>query len=701
MLSLSRIITTLIFTILAISSGLVNKAWADDPRSAFNPLRLSYTNGNVSFWRYGADDWVEARINTPLAVGDALYTDRNADFELQAEGRAFIRADDETQISLVNQTPDFLQLKITEGRVSLDLRTLPSAGYTIELDTPNAVFTIDRTGYYRVDVDDDVHFVTRRGGRATMTPSGREAMSILPSEETVVYLADNSTRAETYAAPELDDWDQWNYDRTNNLIDALSERYLPSGIAGARDLDSYGSWRVMDEYGPVWVPEVVEPGWAPYSTGRWVWDSNYQWTWIDDAPWGWAPFHYGRWVYLGGYWAWAPGPVIVQRPVYSPALVAFFGVNNRGPGLGWVALSWGEPLVPWWGRRGFVGQPWWGGWGGPRVVNNIVVKQTTVVNVKNIVYANNHVSNAVITASQQQFGTGPIHGTSNRFTGQERGIEHIRGALPVQPNKQSLVADAPKGIQPPEQTSMRPVVATRPPQDIKLPWHATNKTNPRNAEQRYVAPPKPSAAELRRPDIGTNAGPERARPPMPQPFKGWKRQADPRASSEINDNQNLDNQIKDEPKVIRIVPPQIEAPLQGREPGRNRRNVTMPQQAQPAPNANQTIQQPMRDVPEITKPQTREARPRPIQQPPSIQAPAIAPQERPAQSNRVVPMQMPQQRAQESDLPDAVRNTPMPRNQAVPQAAQPPELRNLPGRPANRIYRGGNERRSEREPQPH
>jgi len=77
--------------------------------------------------------------------------------------------------------------------------------------------------------------------------------------------------------------------------------------------------------------------------------------WIDETPWGWAPFHYGRWVYIDGFWAWAPGPV-VRRPVYSPAMVAFMIRDHDAsvrlsvglPGLWWVALSWGEPVVPWW-----------------------------------------------------------------------------------------------------------------------------------------------------------------------------------------------------------------------------------------------------------------------------------------------------------------------------------------------------------------
>ena len=374
MLPLSRVITALSVLLLIVMSSLPALAQEDDQATAASPLRLSYVEGDISFSRLGAEDWVEAQINTPLAAGDALYVGRDGDLELQMGGRAFVRADDDTQLTLVNQTADFVQFKITSGRVSFDLRTLPT-GFSVEVDTPNAVFTIDRTGYYRVDVNGNVHFITRRGGRAMMVPAGGQAMSIHPSEEIVVQ-GGAVAQAKTYVAPELDRWDRWNYERTESLIDAVSERYLPAGIAGASDLDRYGRWRVVPEYGQIWIPEAVSPGWAPYSTGRWVWDPYYQWTWIDDAPWGWAPFHYGRWVHLGGYWAWAPGPV-VRHVVYAPALVAFFGVSSQvsvgigigGSGVGWVSLSWGEPLTPWWGRPGFIGRPWWGGWHGPRIVN--------------------------------------------------------------------------------------------------------------------------------------------------------------------------------------------------------------------------------------------------------------------------------------------------------------------------------------------
>src|SRR3989442_13237782 len=110
----------------------------------------------------------------------------------------------------------------------------------------------------------------------------------------------------------------------------------------------------------------------------------------------------------------APGPVVV-RPAYAPALVAFFGapgvaVAGNPSLLSWVALSWGEPLVPWWGTPRFAGRPSWIGWGGPRVVNNVVVNRTTVVNVNNItVYKNVGVQNAVVAVPADHFGRQPMH----------------------------------------------------------------------------------------------------------------------------------------------------------------------------------------------------------------------------------------------------------------------------------------------------
>lgn len=605
MFPLSRMITALSVMLLIVMSSFPALAQEDDQKAAASPLRLSYVEGDVSFSRLGAEDWVEAQINTPLAAGDALYVGGDGILELQMGSRAFVRADDDTQLTLVNQTADFVQFSITSGRVSFDLRTLPT-GYSVEVDTPNAVFTIDRPGYYRVDVNGDVHFITRRGGRAMMVPAGGQAMSILPSEEIVVQ--DGAVaQAKTYVAPELDRWDRWNYARTDSLVDAVSERYLPAGIAGASDLDHYGSWRVVPEYGSVWVPHAVSPGWVPYSTGRWVWDPYYQWTWIDDAPWGWAPFHYGRWVYLGGYWAWTPGPA-VRYAVYAPALVAFFGVSPHlsigigigGSGVGWVSLSWGEPLIPWWGRTGFIGRPWWGGWHGPRVVNNVVIKQTTVVNVTYITYHNTRVNNAVVATTSEHFGKGHVHDAPVRVT-QTRELEHVRGALPVKPGPASLVAGARMGVRPPESVLSRPVVSTRPPSESRLPWRTEAPRAEKKAapEQRYVEMPKRPSADLPRPEFGAQTGAERATPPLQPRFKERPREAEPAAPGNVVRERTQTDRAEPRaprtsapeaatpPRTVReIAPPRaVQEQERARATPEPRRGEAAPGRTRPAPEA--------------------------------------------------------------------------------------------------------------------
>src|SRR5499427_1340156 len=432
------------------------------------PPRLSFVDGQVSFWRPGAQDWAQAQVNTPLAPGDELATASPGNLEVQIGARSFVRAWANTQVGLANQEPDFLQFKVTAGAASFDLRSI-EPGHTVEVATPNAAFTIEHAGYYRVDVSGErTALITRRGGRATVTPASGEAVAIAPSEEVVIEGTSTPSVA-SYAAPPLDTWDRWNYARTDHLLDAVSARYVSPEAYRVSELDRYGTWRVVPTYGSIWVPTAMPSGWVPYSTGSWMLDPLYGWTWVDTAPWGWAPYHYGRWVFVDEFWAWVPGPVVV-RPVYAPALVAFFGgpgvhvsLSVGGPLVGWVALGWCEPVVPWWGREGFIHEPSWRGWGGPRVVNNTVINNTTVVNVQNInVYRNSSVQNAVVAVNENHFGHGPI--TSARVTPADvKSLQPTHTAPQIASAPTSFVPSASHGIRPPESTFQRPVVATRPP----------------------------------------------------------------------------------------------------------------------------------------------------------------------------------------------------------------------------------------------
>ena len=99
------------------------------------PPRLGYSAGEVSVRRPGVPGWTPAQVNIPLAPGDELYTGNSGALELQVGAQAFVRAWGDTWLALVSREPDVLQLKVTSGHVSLDLRSV-EPGRTVEVDAP-------------------------------------------------------------------------------------------------------------------------------------------------------------------------------------------------------------------------------------------------------------------------------------------------------------------------------------------------------------------------------------------------------------------------------------------------------------------------------------------------------------------------------------------------------------------------------------
>jgi len=502
--------------IAVFSAALLAHAQDEPAADQPAPARLGVVEGPVSFWRPGMDDWAPAQLNAALAAGDSVSTGSRGTVEIQIGQADFVRLSGGTLLSLVAQESGLQQFRVGNGTASFDLRSAQAA-QLVEIDTANAAVVVGSTGYYRIDVRGDAtYLIVRHGGRATLTlPDGR-SQSIGPGEELVATGTDRPM-VERHAAAAPDSWDRWNDARSDYTAAALSNRYVPAGVYGAADLDRNGTWRDVDDYGSVWVPAVAS-GWSPYSTGTWQWDPAFGWTWVDEAPWGWSTSHYGRWVFIDGYWAWAPGPR-VHRVAYAPALVAFFGV---GSGISWVPLGWGEPVVPWWGRPGFRGQPWWGGWGGPHIVNNVVVRGR-VGDVGSIVYRNSGVSHAVIGMREEEFGRTHIHGSRLPPLRRDE-LVTIRGEHPIRP--------AQIGIE-----RQRPVTNLPQPPSVILPTPARNRVPmPERRE-----PPAPSTAPVTitvpsatpatpAAPFGRREGrerPERQQSPMQQPIQQPMQQSAP------------------------------------------------------------------------------------------------------------------------------------------------------------------------------
>ena len=149
---------------------------------------------------------------------------------------------------------------------------------------------------------------------------------------------------------ERDDFDEWSLAGDQWSDKSATARYVSQEMTGYEELERHGDWRVHEEYGPVWYPRNLSPGWAPYRHGSWAHIAPWGWTWVDLAPWGYAPSHYGRWLQVGSRWCWVPGPR-TARPVWAPALVGWVTTRRSGEvvasnNIGWFPLSPGDVYQP-------------------------------------------------------------------------------------------------------------------------------------------------------------------------------------------------------------------------------------------------------------------------------------------------------------------------------------------------------------------
>lgn len=381
------------FFVLAFAAALPKISFAQDQPQDDPPGRvgrLNFIQGSVSYQVQGDTDWVQADPNRPLTTGDNLWVDEDSRGEVHI-GSTAIRMSSQTGISFLTLDDRTAQIQLAQGMIELHVRHL-SPGDAFEIDTPNLAFTLARGGEYRISTDPDggSTVITVREGEGEVTGGGQTWD--LAAGQMYTFNGTDDISYDASDAPGYDDFENWCQSRDQRENASQSAKYVSRDVDGYYDLDDYGDWRNDPDYGPVWVPRGVAEGWAPYQVGHWVYVAPWGWTWVDAEPWGFAPFHYGRWAFVGGYWGWVPGPVVV-RPVYAPALVGFVGGGGFGVGVafgGVAGVAW-FPLGP---RDVFV--PAYRA--SPRYFTNINVTNTRVVNVTQVtnVYTNVYVNHVTV-----------------------------------------------------------------------------------------------------------------------------------------------------------------------------------------------------------------------------------------------------------------------------------------------------------------
>jgi hypothetical protein len=240
---------------------------------------------------------------------------------------------------------------------------------------------IAQPGSYEIAAGDSDHPTTVTAFEGSAQIVGQDVNSIANPQQ-AVYLSGQNPVSAAVNPPASDDFVRLVQEEERPYQNAgQTPQYVSPQETGYQDLNRYGQWRQTPDYGPVWAPQVAA-GWAPYRDGHWAYVAPWGWTWVDDAPWGFTPFHYGRWVEIDSEWCWTPG-VVVEEPVYAPALVSFFGGIDVGglsiglsvgPGVGWVPLGPDEVYVPYYRAS-------------PDYIRNVnitnVRNETTIINVVN------------------------------------------------------------------------------------------------------------------------------------------------------------------------------------------------------------------------------------------------------------------------------------------------------------------------------
>jgi hypothetical protein len=228
--------------------------------------RLSLVQGKVSLQASGASDWSQASVNYPLTTGDRIYTDQGSRAEIEV-GNVAVRASGNTDLTVANLNDQVLQLGLAQGTIRLQVYDLVS-GDTIEVDTPNGALTLLRSGDYRVDTypNDNTTLVTVNSGSLEITGGG--ISQTVDAGRAVKLQGTDQIQATALSIPDPDSFDQWSRERDRRFASSSSARYVSRETPGFYDLDTDGRWQAESEYGPVWYPTNIEPGWVPYRNGR-------------------------------------------------------------------------------------------------------------------------------------------------------------------------------------------------------------------------------------------------------------------------------------------------------------------------------------------------------------------------------------------------------------------------------------------------
>jgi len=365
--------------------------------------RVSHVEGKLLRYVEEENDWVLTVKDSPFGLEDALYAGEDAKAEFIMPSGAWMRVGANTQVQLIDMSLDATTLDVASGMARFSNK---SRDGVIKVTTPFGYAVAPAGSAFDLYVgDESMEVIAVRGTVEFVHDATGSRFQVREGGGSII--ADRQSTAQGNGAVD-GDWDDWNTFRESVWAKREQSRsrmadLLPEPIREeSYTLEDNGRWeRVQYEgaYRDMWRPTRVDPGWRPFTAGRWTqyYGDN---CWIPDEPFGYVTHHYGSWVYVDAFRAWYWMPPVVRRHANTPTIFISFGWY---PGrVGWFrghdTVGW-APLAP---NEIYYGHRPWGH--RTRVVNH------TNVNVVNINISKYRYLNEAVVVNRDQLYRG------NRYT---------------------------------------------------------------------------------------------------------------------------------------------------------------------------------------------------------------------------------------------------------------------------------------------
>jgi FecR-like protein len=276
--------------------------------------------GRVMVTRQGQEPQLLSSTDN-LVAKEFVTTGTTSNAEILLNPGSYLRLAENSEFQFDDISLDHLNLRLSKGSAIIEATGVADMDLGIRVATPNATFTIIRSGIYRINVERDASELAVYKGRASYG-----------ANKTDVLKGGNSLRlsngvAELAKVPkEKDAFELWSKQRAQLLAKAnerLSRRFLYS--LNDRGWDS-------------WL-------WGPARFGLWTFSASFGCYTFLPFYYGWSsPYghYYGSYYWRGGYYGGNSGPIIVNNgPSGTPG-----GTITPGGTTGIIPTTTGVSATP-------------------------------------------------------------------------------------------------------------------------------------------------------------------------------------------------------------------------------------------------------------------------------------------------------------------------------------------------------------------